>query len=988
MKIIHLSIFFLLSIHVLMAQDLRERTYYYEILQPNHTLKPKVESGVAGRRNEFLDRGLTVSLMNDGKSLLVSWRALRGEEENVAYNLYREANGKIQKLNSQPIAKTADFVDKTPVQDKAFYWVRPVFKGKEKPEANKTEIDRNLLNQNNFNAFKLKNPVVKAGKIGVADLNGDGKYDYVIRTPDSNTDPGFKVGDTTGRTFQIEAYLHDGTFLWSFDLGQGIEPGVWYSPFAVYDFDGDGKAEVVLKTASDTVKRDKNGHIGYGTEYLTVLDGMTGKQIAQTDWNPRNDRYGDLNRQNRNQIGVAYLDGKTPYILSCRGTYKLMTVEAWKLENGALKRVWLWEGDEENPVVRSQGAHNMVCGDVDNDGRDEILLGSCMLDDNGTLLWSAGLGHPDKVYLTDIDPRREGLEVFLALEPFHDNGRGVCTVDAATGHPVWNIGRKTMHVGDGMVTDFDPDSEGLECFASEDPKGGSSDKYLLTYKGGYLGMNEDVPACRNWVWWDGDLIRETLKGADSRWGADSKSEGRKQQIYKWKGETLTDDIQGDIILIADLTGDWREEIVAALEGEVRIYQTNIPAIDKRMCLMQDPIYRSYVAHRSMGYPQAPVPSYYLGLPISETPEISNATYAQWFADSEMKRFPEAWQLDYGERPYFGYSQGVGCLAMLKIWKATGDRKYFDYVEKWASNLIDYEGNILLYRQQDYNLDFINSGKVLFALYKETHNEKYRLAMEKLVNQLKNQPTTNDGGFWHKMIYPHQMWLDGLYMASPFLAQYGATFDKPQWIDEAVKQFLLCHKHTYDSTTGLYHHAWDESKSQKWANKETGHSPNFWGRSIGWWFMALVDVLDYIPENQLGRVEILDYIQGLAETLPKYQDKDGLWYQVIDCPTREGNYPEASVSAQCMYAIAKAVNKGYIAPKYKTVAEKTFNGLKNKLIVKNPDGSLTLTRCCQVGGLGGNPYRDGSYEYYINEKIRDNDAKATGPFIMGCLELGK
>ena len=192
---------------------------------------------------------------------------------------------------------------------------------------------------------------------------------------------------------------------------------------------------------------------------------------------------------------------------------------------------------------------------------------------------------------------------------------------------------------------------------------------------------------------------------------------------------------------------------------------------------------------------------------------------------------------------------------------------------------------------------------------------------------------------------------------------------------------------FNKETGLYHHAWDESKSQRWANPQDGTSPNFWGRSIGWWFMAMVDVLDYIPDNHPGRASLISWIQGLAESLPNYQ-RDGLWYQVIDQPEREGNFPEASVTTQCMYAYAKAVNKGYIDAQYRTIAEKAFNGLKQTLLLENPDGTLTLTRCCQVGGLGGTPYRDGSFEYYIGEKMRDNDAKATGPFIMGCLQLGK
>jgi unsaturated rhamnogalacturonyl hydrolase len=378
-------------------------------------------------------------------------------------------------------------------------------------------------------------------------------------------------------------------------------------------------------------------------------------------------------------------------------------------------------------------------------------------------------------------------------------------------------------------------------------------------------------------------------------------------------------------------------------------------------------------------------------PVADASEMQMRkvnSYAQRFADSEMARFPQAYQLDHGKRPFFGYAQGVGCCAMLAMWHNTGERRYYDYVKQWADTLINDRGEIYLYSMESYNLDFVNSGKVLFDLYNETHDKRYRLAMDTLAKQLKNQPRTCDGGFWHKLIYQHQMWLDGLYMASPFLARYGAEFGHPELVDDAVKQFRLCHKHTYDEKTGLYHHAWDESRSQRWADPETGHSPNFWGRSIGWWFMALVDALDYIPADHDGRADMIGYIQGLAESLPKYQDADGLWYQVLDQPTREGNFPEASVTTQFMYAYAKAVNRGYIDKKYRKVAEKAFEGLKKKLIVENADGTLTLTRCCQVGGLGGNPYRDGRFEYYIGEKMRDNDAKATGPFIMGCLELGK
>lgn len=369
-----------------------------------------------------------------------------------------------------------------------------------------------------------------------------------------------------------------------------------------------------------------------------------------------------------------------------------------------------------------------------------------------------------------------------------------------------------------------------------------------------------------------------------------------------------------------------------------------------------------------------------------------STYSQktgiLFADSEMKRFPKAYQLDHGKRLYFGYSQGLGCQAMLDVWKQTGDKKYLDYVVQWADTIINDLGEIHLYKVETYNVDYINSGKVLFDVYKQTGNEKYKLAMDRLIKQMSVHPRTLEGAFWHKLIYQHQIWLDGLYMASPFLAQYAVTFNKPEWIEDVMNQFLICAKHTYDPATGLYYHAWDESKNQLWANKATGQSPNFWGRSIGWWYMALVDILDFIPQEHPQRGQLIRIINGLAETLPKYQDKTGLWYQVLDKGDKEGNYLEASVSSMFMYSYAKAVNKGYIDKKYKAIAEKAYDGLMKNLIVKNADGTLTLTKCCAVSGLGGNPYRDGSFKYYVNERIRDNDAKATGPFIMGCLQLGK
>lgn len=665
------------------AQDPRERTYYYEILEPKHAEKPVLETPANDRVTEALNRGLATSLATDGASVYLSWRLLANDPANAAFHVYRTVNGKAKRLTNKPITATTDFIDKAPVAE-ATYQIEVVApkqshhpQGNTSASTNKTSNSANKApasanqasNSLNVNLKTLKttpyqsirlNPQTMPGKLALADLNGDGTYDFVVRTPNSNVDPGMP-GNLTGLTYKLEAYLNDGTHLWTKELGLGIVPGVWYSPFICYDFNGDGKAEVALKSAPDGVTRNEQGRVVDGDEYLTVLDGMTGNQLAQMDWPERNARYGDLNRQSRNQIGVAYLDGRTPYILAARGTYKLMTVDAWRLEGSKLVRVWRWDGDEENPVVRSQGAHNMICTDIDGDGRDEVVLGSCALDDNGTLLWSVGLGHPDKIYITDINPNREGMEMFLCLEPYHTNGRGVCLIDPKNGSPIWNIGHDTYHVGSGMVTDFDPSHPGLECFASEDKKGGSSAKYLLSADGKriggtdaqptgnngvqpigntgaqYMGSDEAVPPTGNWVWWDADKLREVITMATPPQGAPQtqptaqdrplpqttqgqqtpqRQPGQRfrwaSQVGKWKGQAMTDNLEGSVLFTADLDGDWREEIITALPGELRIYRSNIPATDRRITLMQDALYRNHIAHRSMGYDQAPVPSYYLG----------------------------------------------------------------------------------------------------------------------------------------------------------------------------------------------------------------------------------------------------------------------------------------------------------------------------------------------------------------------------------------
>ncbi|MCB0425758.1 MAG: glycoside hydrolase family 88 protein [Mangrovimonas sp.] len=359
--------------------------------------------------------------------------------------------------------------------------------------------------------------------------------------------------------------------------------------------------------------------------------------------------------------------------------------------------------------------------------------------------------------------------------------------------------------------------------------------------------------------------------------------------------------------------------------------------------------------------------------------------------SEMERNPEAWSLDFVEKPKWEYTHGLILLACQRLNAQYPNPKYDAYVKAWYNQMIDDSAHVKTYKQSVYNIDRVKPGNALIGLYNETKNEKYLKVIHLLREQLSGQPRTSEGGFWHKKVYPYQMWLDGLYMGEPFYAQYTNEFDSGESAqkayDDIVLQFDLIQKHSKDSVTGLLYHGWDESKEQAWANKETGTSPHFWGRAMGWYMMALVDVLDYFPKEHPGYQRLVEYLNEESEVLLKYRDQ-GLWYQVLDQGGEEGNYLEASASSMFVYAFAKGANKGYLPEEFKNIANDSFQAMIKQFVTVDGDGIVNLNQVCGVAGLGGNPYRDGSYEYYVNELIRSNDPKGVGPFIMAALELDK
>ncbi|HEX8499977.1 MAG TPA: DUF4350 domain-containing protein [Pyrinomonadaceae bacterium] len=334
-----------------------------------------------------------------------------------------------------------------------------------------------------------------------------------------------------------------------------------------------------------------------------------------------------------------------------------------------------------------------------------------------------------------------------------------------------------------------------------------------------------------------------------------------------------------------------------------------------------------------------------------------------------------------------YEQGVLLTGMEAVWLNTGDGRYFDYIKRVVDRYVEDDGTIKTYKAADYNIDNVQPGRVLLLLYKVTGQEKYRKAAANLREQLKTHPRTSEGGFWHKKIYPSQMWLDGLYMGEPFYAEYARTFGEAEAFDDIAKQFILMETHSRDEKTGLLYHGWDESKQQKWADKTTGRSPHFWGRAMGWYAMALVDTLEHFPEGHPRRAELLAILGRLAAAVEKFQEpKSGLWWQVLDRGGSAGNYLEASASAMFVYSLAKAVRLGFLPESSLKVAQKGWAGIRKQFVEEAAGGGVNFKGTVSVAGLGGNPYRDGSYEYYLSEKVVTNDAKGVGAFLMASAEM--
>ena len=361
--------------------------------------------------------------------------------------------------------------------------------------------------------------------------------------------------------------------------------------------------------------------------------------------------------------------------------------------------------------------------------------------------------------------------------------------------------------------------------------------------------------------------------------------------------------------------------------------------------------------------------------------------SQQMANTAMNLWKDSFAIKEGKPARWSYDQGVILKGIEAVWKLYGDGKSFNYIQHSMDFYVREDGTIKDYKRDEFNIDHLNNGKVLMLLYSITGKEKYRKAINYMRTQLNDHPRTKEGSFWHKKIYPSQVWLDGLYMGQPFYAEYAMHYKQDSVFDDIARQFINIEKHTRDTKTGLLYHGWDESKEQAWANKETGCSPNFWARAMGWYGVAMVDALDYFPKNHPGRDSIIGILNRFTKAIISVQDaKTGLWFDVLNMPNEPKNYKEASASSMFIYTMAKAVRMGYIPTTYFQQIKKGYDGIVKEFIEVDANGQTNLKGTVSVSGLGGKPYRDGSFNYYMSEPVIVNDPKGMGAFIMCSAEM--
>ena len=584
---------------------------------------------------EWLGRGV-VAINQGGGRVFVSWRLLGTDPSEIAFNLYRSTgDGAPVKLNRAPLTLATCHQDTNADSGQATaYFVRPVLNGQEQEPSAPFRLPANAPARPYLSIPLRTPPGYAPNDLSAGDLDGDGEYELVVHQAGRGRDNSQRGGTDPPL---LEAYKLDGTFLWRINLGRNIREGAHYTQFMVYDLDGDGRAEVACKTADGTTDglgkvignaaadyRNASGYVLDGPEFLTLFAGTTGAELVTTNYLPPRGRvpdWGDAhgNRVDRFLACVAYLDGERPSLVMCRGYYTRAVLAAWNWRAGKLSQVWTFDSDDGTPgngAYRGQGNHNLSVGDVDGDGKDEIVYGACCIDDDGKGLYSTGWGHGDALHLSDMDPDRPGLEVFAIHErPVHANGAELH--DARMGRLIW--GKASPDVGRGVAMDLDPRHRGYEMWAS-----GSGLNGLWNVKGETVSGRKPR-SCNFGIWWDGDRLRELLdRNVISKWNWSNETETR---LLTAEGCTANNGTKATPGLCADLLGDWREEVIwrTVDNQELRLYITPLPTEHRLYTLMHDPQYRLSVALQNVAYNMPTQPGFYLGEGMSAPPRPWIAT---------------------------------------------------------------------------------------------------------------------------------------------------------------------------------------------------------------------------------------------------------------------------------------------------------------------------------------------------------------------------
>jgi hypothetical protein len=591
------------------------------------------------RQMESLNRGLVAVKVEGG--VYIGWRLFGTDPEEITFNVYRDD----QKVNQIPIKTSTNFLDINGASDSTYY-ICALLDGMEQlPSEKATVWDTNYL------TVPLNKPeggispdgiefTYHANDASVGDVDGDGEYEIILKWDPSNSHDNAHKG-YTGNVY-LDAYKLNGTHLWRIDLGRNIRAGAHYTQFLVYDFDGDGKAEIACKTADGTVDgqgkiigdanadfRNSEGFILEGPEYLTIFEGPTGKELVTTDYDPPRGKGSDWgddegNRVDRFLACVAYLDGVKPSLVMCRGYYTRAVLAAYNWRDGELTKVWKFDSLEPgNEGYSGQGNHSVSVADVDEDGKDEIIYGSCVIDHNGQGLYTTGLGHGDAIHVGNLIPSRQGLEIFQVHEIPQENGTEIH--DAKTGEILWGI-PSIEDVGRGMAADIDPRYEGVEVWSSTHWKTGGAGLYSSSGE----KISETNPQSFNFaIWWDGDLLRELLDheydeetgigvGKIDKWDYQN---GKLVNILTADGTRSNNGTKGNPCLQADIFGDWREEVIWRTDDStaLRIYTTTDITDHRIYTLMHDPTYRLGIAWQNVAYNQPPHPGFFLGHNMEKPP---------------------------------------------------------------------------------------------------------------------------------------------------------------------------------------------------------------------------------------------------------------------------------------------------------------------------------------------------------------------------------